>query len=43
MEIQETDEQKSKRVRTGMIVAIVSVCWWVISIGGIIWTINAQS
>ena len=40
--MQETPEQKSKRVRTGAIVAVISIGWWIVSIGGVIWAIAAQ-
>ena len=38
--VDETSEERSKRIRNGRIVATVSVAWWIISIGGIIYVIN---
>lgn len=40
--MQETSAQKSKRLRTGTIVATMSIGWWILSIGGVIWAIAAQ-
>ena len=39
----ETQEEKSKRTRAGQMAIILSLAWWVVSIGGIIYVINAQS
>lgn len=39
----ETDDQRSRRQRTGKIAAAIAVSWWVASIGGIIYVINATS
>ena len=36
----ETADLRSKRIRNGRIAVILSVAWWVISIGGIIYVIN---
>lgn len=41
--IHETDEERSRRQRTGKIAAAVAVSWWVASIGGIIYVINATA
>ena len=39
----ETTEEKNKRTRNGRLAVILSFVWWVVSIGGIIFVINAQS
>jgi hypothetical protein len=38
-----TEEERSNRMRTGRIVAAVSIAWWIATIGGIIWVINANA
>lgn len=37
----ETDNQTSSRLRTGRIVAILCIAWWIASVGGIIYVINS--
>ncbi len=39
----ETEEERSQRQRKGRIVAIASILWWVATIGGVIWVINANA
>ncbi len=39
----ETDDQAAKRMRKGRIVAIMCIAWWIASIGGIIYVINASA
>lgn len=41
--IHESEEQKPQRQRTGKIAAAVAISWWVASIGGIIYVINATT
>ena len=38
-----TDEEMNNRARTGRLVAIACVAWWVVTVGGIIWVINANA
>jgi len=39
----ESEADKSRRIRNGRMALILSIAWWVISIGGIITVINLQS
>ncbi|MGI9422347.1 MAG: hypothetical protein ACR2PA_04080 [Hyphomicrobiaceae bacterium] len=39
----ETSEEKDRRLRNGRMAIILSFAWWIVSIGGIIYVINAQS
>jgi hypothetical protein len=43
MDVHETDQQRNHRIRNGRIVALLTLLWWTVSIGGIILTINLQS
>lgn len=40
--INETDGESNGRVRTGRIVAMLCIAWWVLSVGGIILVINTS-
>ena len=40
--INETDGESNSRVRTGRIVALLCIAWWVVSVGGIILVINTS-
>ena len=40
---EETEEMRSQRIRKAQIAIFVSVAWWIISIGGIIYVINASA
>lgn len=37
------EEELNRRHRQGRIVATAAVVWWIASIGGIIWVINANA
>ena len=39
----ETSEEKERRLRSGRMAIILSFAWWIVSIGGIIYVINAQT
>jgi len=39
----ESDGQTNNRVRTGRIVALLCITWWIASIGGIIFVLNTQA
>ena len=41
--VHESDEARSRRQRNGKIAAAVAISWWVASIGGIIYVINATA
>ena len=41
--INETEQDTNSRQRTGRIVAILCVLWWIASIGGVIFVINSSS
>ena len=38
----ETSQETAGRLRAGRTVAMVSIVWWIATIGGIIWVINAN-
>ncbi len=37
------EQDAISRQRTGRLVAIASVVWWIATIGGVIWVINANA
>lgn len=41
--VHETDQQKSQRIRNGRVAIALSLAWWIASIGGIIYVINATA
>jgi hypothetical protein len=41
--IDESNNQRNNRMRTGRIVALACITWWVLSIGGIILVINTTA
>lgn len=41
--IEETADQRTHRVRKGRLAIFLSIAWWVVSIGGIIYVINTTS
>ncbi len=38
-----TEEELNSRARSGRLVAIACITWWIVTIGGIIWVINANA
>ena len=40
--VYETDDDRRKRARNGRLAITLSLAWWVISIGGIIYVINTS-
>jgi hypothetical protein len=38
-----TEEEFNSRTRSGRLVAIACIAWWVATVGGIIWVINANA
>ena len=38
--VQETEDQRTRRIRMGRLVAFLSVTWWVVSVGGIIYVVS---
>ncbi len=38
-----TEEELNSRARSGRLVAIACIAWWVATVGGIIWVINANA
>ena len=38
--VEETADQRSKRIRNGRLAILLSVAWWIASVGGVIYVIN---
>ena len=38
-----TEEELNARTRSGRLVAIACLAWWIATVGGIIWVINANA
>jgi hypothetical protein len=38
-----SEQEANSRQRTGRLVAITSIVWWIATIGGVIWVINANA
>jgi len=41
--VKETQEQKKNRIWKGRIFAFLAVTWWVVSVGGIIYVVEATT
>lgn len=38
-----SQEELSRRARQGKMAATLAIIWWIASVGGIIWVINANA
>ena len=39
----QTEEELNRRARSGRLDAIACIAWWIATVGGIIWVINANA